>query len=429
LTAFQQRGQAGAMMSLTKTDERSSRGLKRTRVLDAAAKALNRRGVSQASLAEIAESIGLSRAALYYYFEDQEDLVFQCYRRSCELMANSLNDATSESTDALAVIEAFIDGLLAEEVPEIAALSEVAFLRPEQQSTILRAFESVRTDIAEIIKEGVCNGQLRPCAPGVVAASIIGLVSWLPMARRLPTTGTLSNDDLVEALKAMLRVGVAADRRAPVEYRPFELLPISLPALQVFDADVLAAARKEALTAAASWLFNLKGVDATSLEEIALRVGVTKKVIYHNIGDKETLVAECFHRSFRFYENSAQRMRDYDGPRIDAICAGVHERTEATLREDISPLAPLAGFEETLPKHAKEDIENSGLRLQDKYLEIYAKGQAEGSVREVNVQAILQIHTGSFKWLPKWFDTFRPAERAAAPREVAELLRLGLSPL
>ena len=35
----------------------------------------------------IARQLGLSRAALYYYVRDREDLVVQCYRRACAVMA------------------------------------------------------------------------------------------------------------------------------------------------------------------------------------------------------------------------------------------------------------------------------------------------------------------------------------------------------
>jgi len=53
---------------------------KRDAVLDRAAAHLNARGVSLASLSEVAKALGLTRAALYYYVEDRDDLVFQCYR-------------------------------------------------------------------------------------------------------------------------------------------------------------------------------------------------------------------------------------------------------------------------------------------------------------------------------------------------------------
>ncbi|THD78549.1 MAG: TetR/AcrR family transcriptional regulator [Phenylobacterium sp.] len=418
---------AKVVASSNTIEDRSSRGVKRVKVLEAAAKALNQHGVSQTSLAAIAEGVGVSRAALYYYFYDQQDLVFQCYSQSCERMVESLDNAAL-GRDAPEKINRFVDFLLAGDAPECAALSEIAFLRAEQQDTILGLLESVRARLAGVLDEGARRGELRPCRSGVVAASIIGLISWLPTARRLPTSRELNQDDLLESVQSLLRIGIAADRRAPIAYQVLEFSSMSFPARQVFDAETMAAARREAVTAAASWLFNLKGVDATPLEEIALRLGVTKKVIYHNVGDKETLVAECYRRAFQFYEEIARSMEAYEGPGVDALCAGAHALAEASLREDITPLALVTGLE-ALPERAREEIQISSERLRQMYLRVYAAGQADGSIRKVNSQAMMNIIPGSFEWLPKWFEAFDAFDHAAAPREVAELLRLGLKPL
>lgn len=413
---------------MSQADDRSTRGAKRARLLEEAAKALNSRGISQTSLAEIAKSVGVSRAALYYYFEDQEDLVFQSYRRSCEIMARRLSEASHAGGDAMSVLTAFVDGMLAEDEPEFASLSEAAYLRPEQRSTILGLYEALLASIAEILQAGARRGELRPCSAGIVAQAIIGLVSWIPMARRWRSSQALSHGDMVEAIKALLDHGVAVERRLPIEIRPFDFSFADVRLDRVFDAEALAAAKQQALLASASWLFNLKGVDATSLEEIATRVGVTKKVIYHNVGDKETLVVECYRRSFRMWEEIAQWGRRYDGSRLEAFCASMAAGAEASLREDLATLSPLAGFE-ALPPGAQDEINAAAVRLMDAHLEIFAVGQAQGSMSTTNPRAILAIVPGVYQWLPKWFDTFSAAERQTAAREVAELVGLGLRPL
>ena len=149
---------------MSQADDRSTRGAKRARLLEEAAKALNSRGISQTSLAEIAKSVGVSRAALYYYFEDQQDLVFQSYRRSCEMMARRLSEASHAGGDAMGVLMAFIDGMLTEGEPEFASLSEAAYLRPDQRSTILGLYEALLASIAEILHAGARRGELRPVA-------------------------------------------------------------------------------------------------------------------------------------------------------------------------------------------------------------------------------------------------------------------------
>ncbi len=428
LTSNRERDQASVVKQGSKSESRATRGLKRAKVLAEAAKSLNYQGVSQTSLADIARRVGVSRAALYYYFEDQQDLVFQCYQQSCELIAQRLHKARAAGGDAMSVIEGFVDGMLDDDDSEFAALSEMAYLRPEQRGAILGLYEAILNDVADLLRAGAARGELRPCDGRIVGQAIIGLTSWIPLARRWRTRETLGDADMVAATKDLLRSGLAADRTAASRYRPFDLTPPGVPVTRIFDADTMAAARRESLLAAASWIFNLKGVDATSLEEIALLRGVTKKVIYHNVGDKETLVAACYRRSFQIYEDFQARQLAYDGPRIEAICAQFHALAEASFREDIAPLAPLAGLE-SLAEGPLEEIHASAGRIMENSLRNHGRGEAEGSMRPMNRRAVLSMLPGVFEWLPKWFDLFDAEQRARAPAELAELIRVGLRPI
>jgi AcrR family transcriptional regulator len=394
-------------------------------VLEEAARQLNGRGVSQTSLVEIAERLGVSRAALYYYFDDQQELVFETYRRTCEAMVRRLDEAERAGGDAIAAIGSFVDGMLARNEPEFAAMGEAAYLRPGQRDTIASLYDSVLRRIAGILDDGAARGQLRACAAPVVAQAVIGLISWAPMVRRWRSSEAVSGPDLVEAIKSLLACGVARRRSEPLAYRPFDLAPPAAPLGQVFDASALAAARQEALLAAASWLFNLKGVDATSLEEIARTLGVTKRVVYHNVGDKGALVTACYRRSFRFHDGVAECLARYQGTRVDAFCASTHANAEASLREDMAPLAPLVRFE-VLPAAVRDEMQLSGQRLLDRYLGAFAAGRAEGSIRALDAGALLAVHPGLFQWLPKWFDTLTQSERSTAPRELADLTYRGL---
>lgn len=412
-------------MTASQSKARATRGSKRALFLEEAARALNSRGISQTSLADLAQTIGVSRAALYYYFEDQQDLVFQSYRRSCEMMARRLSEAVHRGGGALTILNDFIDGMLGADEPDFASLSEAAFLHPDQRSTILGLYEAILATIVEILNSGARSGELRSCAPGIAAQAIIGLVSWISMAKRWGSNTELTQADMVAAIKALLDGGIAADRKALVAYRPIDMSRNAMRADNVFNAEAMAAAKQEALLASASWLFNLKGVDATSLEEIAMRVGVTKKVIYHNVGDKETLLVACNRRAFRIWEDIAQAALSYGGSRLEAMCMAMYANTEASLREDWAPLSSLAGFE-ALPVEARTEVDESAIRLMNAYLQIHTTGQKEGSIAVPNARAFMAMVPGTFQWLPKWHDSFSPAEREIAPREIADLIRLGL---
>src|SRR5258707_3602736 len=74
---------------------------RREQLLDQAARELNSKGISMTSLTDVADKLGFSRASLYYYVEDREDLMFQVYLRSSEIMSRHLGQAAQPRNSAL----------------------------------------------------------------------------------------------------------------------------------------------------------------------------------------------------------------------------------------------------------------------------------------------------------------------------------------
>src|SRR4029450_2810471 len=74
---------------------------RRDLLLDEAARQLNTKGISQTALLDVAAALGLSRAAVYYYADDRQDLVLQCYRRACEALARDLSAAACDPGSGL----------------------------------------------------------------------------------------------------------------------------------------------------------------------------------------------------------------------------------------------------------------------------------------------------------------------------------------
>src|SRR5580692_2889721 len=89
-----------------------ARAARHAALLDAAAQEFNARGIAGASIGRIAKAMGLTRAAVYYYVKDRDDLAVQCYRRSCEIMAADLDAAAKVGGDGLARTLAYIRAAL-----------------------------------------------------------------------------------------------------------------------------------------------------------------------------------------------------------------------------------------------------------------------------------------------------------------------------
>jgi len=398
---------------------------KRDAVLDAAARQLNARGFSQASLSEIAAGLGVSRAALYYYVEDREDLVFQCYRRACEAMARDLDAASKADGPGLAQLSAFVALALDAERPEPAVLSEVAALGSPQRETIEGLHHGNVAQLIDLIEAGQADGSIRACDPLIVAQAIVGVVSWIPLAPRW--TGEAEAGFRARAKAGALtlvRDGIATDPEAALAYQPLDIAILRPQRGNLFDRDAAAAMKLEELLRAASRLFNRKGVEATSIDEVAAEVGATKGAVYHYLADKPDLVAQCFRRAFSLSDRILAAVELAGGTAAQRALAGTALLVEANLSDEFCPLAPLAGVE-ALPAGARAEITARVRALEQGYPEVAREGLADGSVRDVDLTAVAQAMAGAFGWLHKWF-TPGLAEPRAVIGEHVRLLAAGL---
>jgi AcrR family transcriptional regulator len=394
---------------------------KRDAVLEEAARRLNASGVSFASLSDIAQALGLTRAALYYYVEDRDDLVFQCYRRACEVMARDLDAAAKSVGSGLDRLKTFVELSLDETRPEPAALSEVASLPSPQRETIEGLHHGNVAQLIDLIEAGQEDGSMRPCHALVIAQAIIGMVSWIPLAPRWTGEPEAGFRERAKAgALALIGEGVATDPDRALAYRPLDIAILRSERGNLFDRDAASAMKLEELLRAASRLFNRKGVDATSVDEVAAEVGATKGVVYHYLADKPDLVARCYRRAFNLSDRILSAVEMAGGTAVERVLSGTALLVEANVRDEFCPLAPLAGVE-ALPVNARDEIIARVRSLEHGYPEVAREGLADGTVRDVELTGVAVAMAGAFGWLHKWFTADLVAPEIVVREQVALL--------
>lgn len=405
---------------------RQSAKSRRDRLLDEAARQLNAKGISLTSLTDVADTLGVSRAALYYYLDDREDLVFQVYRRSCEIMARHLGEAARSGRRAVQVIRSFVTNVLDPDEPEIAALSEIGLLRPAERETVLAMYEGIVARLASVLEAGAKAGDLRTCDFAVAARTIISMIYWIPLAGRW-TMAVEPRDryELIVALCDVMEIGLAADRCAPMEFKPLDLSPLVSKTIAAFDRDALGEARRDTILITASRLFNRKGVDTTSLDEIAAELGATKRTLYHYVGDKQALIAACYARAFLIYRYIQERAREGSGSALATMLRAGHGTALAQQREDLGPLRPLVGFE-SLSSEAREEVTRQSRALTETGQALAQAAQREGSARAFDVDLMMLIFPGTTSWLAKGLVQADQAGQVQIAHEISDLVRIGL---
>ena len=414
--------------SLAKTKSHPAvRRRRRDLVLDEAARQLNARGISETSLSEIAAALGLSRAALYYYADNRQDLVFQSYRRACEALARDLAAAAREPGSALDRIVAFVSFSLDAERVEEAVLCEVAYLADEQRATIEALASGLIAQLRELIDQGQRAGELRPCDTLIVAQALIGMVSWIPLAPRWIGDRAGIRARSAAAAIDLVRDGVSASRD-PASVLPRIDVAVLRPARgSLFSREEAAARKVEELLRTASRLFNRKGIDATSLDEIGAAVGATKSVVYHYLTDKPDLVAQCYRRAFALGEKVLEAMRGVEGDGFARAVAGYRLMVEMNARAEFSPLAPLAGVD-ALHEGARKEIVALARRSEQTFPAAAAAGVEDGSIRPIDLTGAAVALAGTFGWIPKWFDGEDETMAARIADELQRLYAFGLRP-
>lgn len=166
------------------TAAQSSKGqILRQAVLEAAARLFAERGFGGTNLQDIADELGISRPALYYYFNSKEDILASMVeeitvtsgQRATELLAK----ADSNPGETLRqLVQNHARWLLDHPVEFKMIDRSENDLPAEVRKTNDRGKRLVLDNFTSIIGRGIEIGHFRPVDPRVTAFTIIGMCSW-----------------------------------------------------------------------------------------------------------------------------------------------------------------------------------------------------------------------------------------------------------
>lgn len=398
---------------------------RRDEILDVAAKQLNARGLSQTSLSDLAGALGFTRNALYHYVEDISDLLAQVYRRSCALLDSRLDEASTAGAP-LAILQRFVTLALDGSREEIAALNEYGLLRPDTRAEVTALYAATEARLAVLIAQGIEAGELRACDPGVAARTIINLVHWAPLAaRRGLKVGIAERAETANTLNALLAHGWAIDRGTPIAPPSIDLSPLIVRVADGFDRTSLDEMKRASILACASRLFNSRGVDSTSLDELARVLGTTKPRLYKYVGDKATLVEQCFARADTINRYILQAARDLPCGPMDKLAALLRTATAVRLS---TPLEPMRYFfaDDLQGVIGQELVTRRMQRMVDHNTQLFREGQALGVVRVFELDGLRLLNLTGGGGIVRPAEALSPAVWDTAAQMV-DVLRLGLA--
>jgi AcrR family transcriptional regulator len=397
-----------------------ARAARHLAVLDEATLEFNFDGVAGASFSTIAKRLGLTRAGIYNYCADRQDLVFQCYQRACALVEDDLLRACDTPASGAERLAVFLKLSVDLGHAPVSILSELAFLNRKQQAIIREARAKNVQFLKNLLLQGQQDGSIRRCDLDVVCQAIFGILSWAPLSRLWTR-----HDDaefaarMAAAIPDMILNGVVAAK-------------VQLPETHQRIADALTDVQRtereqrlESLARVGSMLFNRRGIDGVSLDDVALEMGATKGVLYHYFKSKSDFVAFCYNRAFDIYER-IMAVAESCSTGLEATMVALELDVEAQLT-DMYPLWLQTGFR-GLPSRMQAQLVKRSQLLAARSVALAQRGVADGSLHRFDIEPVKLAAPGSFTYLSTWLPPADEWRAAQIAQEVSGFLLLGLRP-
>lgn len=158
-------------------------------ILKIAEESFAKRGYLGVSLQEIAESAGVSKSLIFYYFKNKKELYEELIKKSVELILAKLKEVIYlEKTPTKKIelfIRSFFEILLKEEALIQLLARETSNPESPIASFVIQQSRKIIDLIASIIEEGIKEGCFREINPRTASISLFGMLTTYVAARNV----------------------------------------------------------------------------------------------------------------------------------------------------------------------------------------------------------------------------------------------------
>jgi AcrR family transcriptional regulator len=187
---------------------------KREAVLETAAHLFLERGYRSTSLREIASLLKITKPALYYYFQNKEQILVECYRAGIAFIEGLLEAAKLETGNGLQRVEAYLrvyaTAIVSHDFGRCVAMLDDSELSPVARREVRTLKRRIDASIRDYIEEGIEDGSIKDCNPKLAAFAAAGAINWIGTWYR--PDGGLSHDAIARGFAELLTYGLAKRR-------------------------------------------------------------------------------------------------------------------------------------------------------------------------------------------------------------------------
>ncbi|MDM0105843.1 TetR/AcrR family transcriptional regulator [Variovorax sp. J22R24] len=173
-------------------------------------------------------------------------------------------------------------------------------------------------------------------------------------------------------------------------------------------------AKRNAVLQTAAQLFNERGFHATSLDDIAERLHVTKPTLYYYVKSKDDILLECVRTALGMMKEGIDEVRRAGGSAIDQLveCMRIYSRI---VTMDFGMCVIRIG-EDPLPAPRRKELRRLKAGIDLEFRRLIADGIAEGSLAPCDPKMAAFVLAGALSWIGRWY---RP-DGDMTPEQIAD---------
>ncbi len=182
---------------------------KRRAVIRAAAGAFRRRGYHNTSMVWIAKSLGLSKAALYYYVKSKEEILYECHIMVYDAMDEVVKSVRGKGANGLEKLKRLYGAFAALMTRDgLALLADVDSLKGAFQTEVLGRRGKIERAVTRIVEGGMKDGSIKKADPKITVFFFMGALNWLNVWYE--PGGRLSGEIIAETFVTQMSDGIAS---------------------------------------------------------------------------------------------------------------------------------------------------------------------------------------------------------------------------
>lgn len=159
--------------------------------------------------------------------------------------------------------------------------------------------------------------------------------------------------------------------------------------------------KRLAVLSAAAQLFNERGFHATSLDDIAARLNVSKPTLYYYVKNKDEILLQCVKKGLRMTLEGIEASRAAGGNAVDQLRACM--RVYADIVMQPFGMCLIRVGDEEVPEPSRTELRRMKSEIDQAFRRLVAQGVEEGVLEPCDPKMTAFVIAGALSWIGRWY--------------------------